>query len=569
MNKYMEEKMRIIKTATAEQIVELALGKSINDGIDYNGSSEKRSDYFDFLRDEAGNSVSLDITEEVSGLKPRDRFYSVHLVDEINKDKPCELFTTDYFTKESLLATVSEIIKSTLENIMEIYSAEICEKFEEETELSQEHLERNYEIYSAAYQFIQILLEKNEDDFPWNMEYIGNVTEAVVQTLNELGQRIRWPSVVMEKDGTQYIEEYYEPIDPPTLTNSSKKVEVESVFGTLTAVAASDSLYPGIYLYLKGKDGKEFEAALFEATSEYPSDDQTALRVLVWGNPERDDYTEEYLLHITEIPRVFVEPEWVKTDDASYQWVKKISGTKFELIEMALINPEEELYHVYADTLELCDYFDGKDRDSEMKSILDGFGYSGVEDIKERYKEMAMQVIAECIFEHYADFQADVVYRGSENLCCKYIETYIGNGISGFRRLIESDIIFEDEIMVNDIDGHRYLSFYMAAWFDVDAVFGTNINAKENDDNLNVYADYDIGAKNVMDRLDVMINHADGEVTKLAYHLDDDEKNILLIKMEAYCQTRERKTLEQFVDFINEESDTGLTGTPKNTAEMK
>ena len=148
---------------------------------------------------------------------------------------------------------------------------------------------------------------------------------------------------------------------------------MESVFDTLTAVAASNSLYPGIYLYLEGKDGKEFEAALFEAISEYPSDDQTALRVLVWRNPE-------------------------------------------------------------------------------------------------------------------------------------------------------SDIIFEGEIMVNDIDGHRYLNFYMAAWFDVDAVFGTNINAKENDDNPNVYADYDIGAKNVMDRLDVMIHHADGEVTKLAYHLDDDEK---------------------------------------------
>ena len=56
-------------------------------------------------------------------------------------------------------------------------------------------------------------------------------------------------------------------------------------------------------------------------------------------------------------------------------------------------------------------------------------------------------------------------------------------------RLAACVISFSEEIMELD-DGK--LNFYINTDFDVDSVFGTNVCTTENDDWLNVYANYDM-----------------------------------------------------------------------------
>ena len=60
--------------------------------------------------------------------------------------------------------------------------------------------------------------------------------------------------------------------------------------------------------------------------------------------------------------------------------------------------------------------------------------------------------------------------------------------LSGQRNLSSRDIYFSDEIMQND----HLLELYMDGSFDVDTVFGTQVCTSENDDFLNIYANYDL-----------------------------------------------------------------------------
>lgn len=78
----------------------------------------------------------------------------------------------------------------------------------EELELSDDHIDRLDEIDNAVYQCILVLLGKTEEDFPWDMHYIGEVTDGIVEFLLEKGHRIYRPAIVTEPDGTQHIEEY-------------------------------------------------------------------------------------------------------------------------------------------------------------------------------------------------------------------------------------------------------------------------------------------------------------------------------------------------------------------------
>ena len=79
------------------------------------------------------------------------------------------------------------------------------------------------------------------------------------------------------------------------------------------------------------------------------------------------------------------------------------------------------------------------------------------------------------------------------------------------------------------------LNFYIDANFDVDAVFGTHVCTDENDDYINLYADYDMEAQKVCDTLDIVLWKDDGQ-TELSYTLNAAEKEVLLRAMDAYCQ---------------------------------
>ena len=78
-------------------------------------------------------------------------------------------------------------------------------------EFTSAQTERLDEIDNAVYQTIPTFLNKTEDEFPWDMSYIGEVAECIEETLLSMGQRVHRPVIVTGKDGISRIEEYQYP----------------------------------------------------------------------------------------------------------------------------------------------------------------------------------------------------------------------------------------------------------------------------------------------------------------------------------------------------------------------
>lgn len=107
-------------------------------------------------------------------------------------------------------------------------------------------------------------------------------------------------------------------------------------------------------------------------------------------------------------------------------------------------------------------------------------------------------------------------------------------------------IDFEDEIVENE----TMLNFYIPIAFDADAVFGTNLASPENEDWLNVYANYDMEHGEVADHLDLSLNHGDGSVKYLTYPLNDIERDALYGKMDAYCRNQTGQPLKEYAKSL-------------------
>ena len=88
-----------------------------------------------------------------------------------------------------------------------------------EIEFSGRQIEQLDAIDNAVYQTILTFLNKTEDEFPWDMRYIGEVAG----TLLDLGQRVYRPAIITEKDGSVRLEEYQEPILPKPTKNKKKE----------------------------------------------------------------------------------------------------------------------------------------------------------------------------------------------------------------------------------------------------------------------------------------------------------------------------------------------------------
>ena len=93
------------------------------------------------------------------------------------------------------------------------------------------------------------------------------------------------------------------------------------------------------------------------------------------------------------------------------------------------------------------------------------------------------------------------------------------------------EISFDGEISEY---GH-VLNFYMPVMFNPDAVFGTNVTSVENDDYVNVYAEYDLRTGEVCPALLVTLCRGDGSNGDYTYPLNEDECGWLLRKMDEYC----------------------------------
>ncbi len=92
-----------------------------------------------------------------------------------------------------------------------------------EIEFSGRQIEQLDAIDNAVYQTILTFLNKTEDEFPWDMRYIGEVADAIEGTLLDLGQRVYRPAIITEKDGSVRLEEYQETILPKPTKNKKKE----------------------------------------------------------------------------------------------------------------------------------------------------------------------------------------------------------------------------------------------------------------------------------------------------------------------------------------------------------
>lgn len=113
--------------------------------------------------------------------------------------------------------------------------------------------------------------------------------------------------------------------------------------------------------------------------------------------------------------------------------------------------------------------------------------------------------------------------------------------IRGNQPLPVDNLGFEEDVEQME----HLLNFYVPVYLDPDAVFGTHINTDENDDNVNLYADYDMERGCVCDTLEVYLMRADGSEVDCAYRLTPEEQAALLPKMDAYCKENLGLTLAQ------------------------
>ena len=138
---------------------------------------------------------------------------------------------------------------------------------------------------------------------------------------------------------------------------------------------------------------------------------------------------------------------------------------------------------------------------------------------------------------------------GDEQLS-KLLEMLDGMEITSAGHLSARNFSFSDEIMMEE-DGT--LNFYVDADFDVDAAFGTFVLTDKNDDWLNIYANYDIAEDRPCDTLELTLCKGDGSEESWSYPLNAAEQEVLMRKMEEFCQQQTGMSLRVYAQQFREE----------------
>lgn len=160
-----------------------------------------------------------------------------------------------------------------------------------------------------------------------------------------------------------------------------------------------------------------------------------------------------------------------------------------------------------------------------------------VVDAADGWRSYSMKDAASAIYHAYRKN-----YLTAEQYEKRFAERLADRQITSAGHLSAKDIQLSEEI--SEVD--TLLNFYMETNFDVDAMFGTYVCTEENDDWLNVYANYDMVAGQVCGELEVDLHRADGREESLEYQLNAAEKAVLLRKMDGYCQQQTGQTLAEY-----------------------
>ena len=140
-------------------------------------------------------------------------------------------------------------------------------------------------------------------------------------------------------------------------------------------------------------------------------------------------------------------------------------------------------------------------------------------------------------------------FASSDDKWRKLLDHLSGKEITSAGHLSARNFSFGDEIIESD----GKLNFYVQTEFDVDAAFGTFVLTDENDDWLNVYANYDIAQGKSCDTLELTLCKGDGSEESWSYPLNAAEQDVLLRKMEEYCQQQTGMSLREYAQQLHEE----------------
>ena len=141
-------------------------------------------------------------------------------------------------------------------------------------------------------------------------------------------------------------------------------------------------------------------------------------------------------------------------------------------------------------------------------------------------------------------------FASADEQLSKLLELLDGMEITSAGHLSARIFSFSDEIMMEE-DG--MLNFYVDADFDVDAAFGTFVLTDKNDDWLNIYANYDIAEDRPCDTLELTLCKGDGSEESWSYPLNAAEQEVLMRKMEEFCQQQTGMSLRDYAQQFREE----------------
>ena len=141
-------------------------------------------------------------------------------------------------------------------------------------------------------------------------------------------------------------------------------------------------------------------------------------------------------------------------------------------------------------------------------------------------------------------------FASADEQLSKLLELLDGMEITSAGHLSARNFSFSDEIMMEE-DGK--LNFYVDADFDVDAAFGTFVLTDKNDDWLNIYANYDIAEDRPCDTLELTLCKGDGSEESWSYPLNAAEQEVLMRKMEEFCQQQTGMSLRVYAQQFREE----------------
>ena len=130
----------------------------------------------------------------------------------------------------------------------------------------------------------------------------------------------------------------------------------------------------------------------------------------------------------------------------------------------------------------------------------------------------------------------------------KLLDHLKGKEITSAGHLSAQNFSFGEEIIESD----GKLNFYLQADFDVDAAFGTFVCTDQNDDWLNIYANYDMEQDRLCDTLELNLCKGDGSEESWSCPLNAAEQEVLLRKMEAFCQLQTGMSLHEYAQQLRD-----------------